>query len=124
MLDTQPTGPDVVVKFPFDVKAETAWSPGLVELRGRELGYLRELQKRESAYNVLTGFGADAKDYDIRVENTRTGAGVRQTSDRPLSKMVYWSIRPTACPEAYIHVEAAPGKDFTWRISWEFYTTK
>lgn len=124
MLDRQPTGPDVVVKFPFEVKAEDEWKPGLVELRGKELAYVKELQKGESAYNHLTGFGKDVKDYDIRVENTKTGAGVRQTADRPLSRMVYWSIRPTACPEAYIRVEAAPGKDFTWRITYDFYATK
>jgi hypothetical protein len=124
MLDSQPSGPDVVVKFPFEVKATGTWTPGLVELRGKELAYQRELQRRESAYNSLTGFGSDVKDYDIRVENVRTGAGVRQTSDRPLSRMVYWSIRPTVCPEAYVRVEAAPGKEFSWRISYEFYTTK
>lgn len=124
MLDKQPTGPDVVVKFAFEVKAVSAWKPGLVELRGKELAYVKELQKGDTAYNSLTGFGSDAKDYDIRVENTRTGAGVRQTSDRPLSRMVYWSIRPTACPEAYIRVAAAPGKSFAWRIAYDFYTTK
>jgi hypothetical protein len=124
MLDKQPTGPDVVVKFPFEVKAVNEWKPGLVELRGKELAYVKELQKGDTAYNSLTGFGPDVKDYDIRVENSKTGAGVRQRADRPLSRMVYWSIRPTACPEAYIHVAAAPGKEFTWRIVYDFYLTK
>jgi hypothetical protein len=95
-----------------------------VELRGKELAYVKELQKGDTAYNSLTGFGPDVKDYDIRVENSKTGAGVRQRADKPLSRMVYWSIRPTACPEAYIHVEAAPGKAFTWRIAYDFYLVK
>lgn len=124
MLDRQPTGPDVTVKFPFEVKAEREWNPGLVELRSRELAYVKELQKGETAFNSLTGFGSDPKDYDIRVENSRTGAGVRQTSDRPLSRIVYWSIRPTACPEAYIHMNVEPGRDFTWKIVYDFYTTR
>jgi len=124
MLDHQPTSGDVSVKFGFDVKAERTWNPGLVEVKGKELVYLKELQSGETAFNSLTGFGSDVKDYDIRVENSRTGAGVRQTADRPLSRMVYWSIRPTACPEAYIHVSAEPGKTFSWRIHWDFYTTK
>jgi hypothetical protein len=124
MLDKQPTSADLSVKFAFEPKAERAWNPGLVELRGRELVYLKELGKGETAYNSLTGFGADVKDFDIRVENSRTGAGVRQTADKPLSRMVYWSIRPTACPEAYLRVNAAPGKSAAWRITWDFYTTK
>ncbi len=124
MLDHQPTSADLSVKFAFAAKAERAWNPGLVELRGKELDYLKELRANETAYNSLTGFSTDVKDYDIRVENSRTGAGVRQTADRPLSRMVYWSIRPTACPEAYVRVDAAPGKTATWRILWDFYTTK
>ncbi len=121
MLDKQPTGPEITVKFPVEIKASRDWNPGLVELRGKQLNYLKDLG-RDTAYNQLTGFGPDAKDYDIRVENTKSGAGVRQTSDRPMSKLMYWSIRPTVCPEAYIHTEASPGKSFAWRITYDFYT--
>jgi hypothetical protein len=122
MLDKQPTGPDLVVKFPFEVHAAGDFR-GLAEIRGKELVYLKELQKGQTAQSELTGFGPDAKDYNIAVENHRTGAGVRQTSDRPIARINYWSIRPTACPEAYIHMNIAPGKAFTWNIAYEFYTT-
>lgn len=122
MPDRQPIGPDVSVKFPFTVKAERQWPEGTAELRGKELVYVKDL--KGSAYNILTGYGPDVKDYDIRVENAKSGAGVRQTSDRPLSKLVFWSIATTVCPEAYIYIEAAPGKAFTWRISYDFYSLK
>jgi len=36
MLDDQPTGPDFVVKFPFDLRA-TADLKGLAKIRGRML---------------------------------------------------------------------------------------
>jgi hypothetical protein len=123
MLDAQPTGPDVVIKFPFEVHA-TQELHGFAETKGKEFVYLKELTGRESAQSNLTGFGADPKDYDISEENTKTGAGVRQTCDRPLVRINYWSIRSTACPEAYIHMKIAPGETFTWKISYEFYTTK
>jgi hypothetical protein len=123
MLDAQPTGPDVVIKFPFEVSA-TQDLHGLAETRGKELVYLKELTGRESAQSNLTGYSADPKDYDIAEENTKTGAGVRQTCDRPLVRINYWSIRTTACPEAYIHMKIAPGETFTWKISYEFYATK
>lgn len=122
-LDKQPTGPNVVVRFPFDVHATVGFK-GLAETRGKELVYLKELQPRQSAQSDLTGFGTDVKDYDISVENTGSGAGVRQTADRPIARINYWSIRTTACPEAYIHMNIAPGKDFTWKIAYDFYTTK
>ena len=81
-------------------------------------------QDRESAQSELTGFSSDVRDYDMAEENTKTGAGVRQTSDRPLTRIHYWSIRSTACPEAYIQMNIPPGKDFTWNIVYDFYTTK
>jgi hypothetical protein len=121
MLDGLPSGPDVAVKFPFEVRA-TANLNGNAEIRGKELVYLRELPPGPSVYTELQGYGDTAKDYDIRVENRKAGIGVRQTSDRPLAKLVFWSIRTTACPEAYIDMKIDPGKEFAWRITYDFYT--
>lgn len=123
MIDKQPTGPDVVVKFPFEVHNKVDFR-GMAETRGKELVYLKEIEKGQSVQSELTGFGADVKDYDISEENTKTGAGVRQTSDQPVVRINYWSIRSTACPEAYIHMNIEPGKEFTWKITYNFYTTK
>lgn len=123
MIDQQPVGPDIVVRFPFEVHATDKLN-GFAETRGKEFVYLKELQKGQSAQSNLTGYSTDAKDYNIVEENLKTGAGVRQTCDRPIVRINYWSIRSTACPEAYIHMDVAPGKTFTWKIAYEFYTTK
>jgi len=121
VVDGQPTGPDFVVKFPFDVHA-TANLGGLAETRGHEFVYTSELAPRQTVQSVLTGYGPSAEDYDIRVENRKSGAGVRQTADRPISKINFWSIRSTVCPEAYIDMRIEPGREFTWTIHYEFYT--
>ncbi len=123
MLDGQPTGPDVTVTFPFDVTIDHPW-PGVAETRGKQLVYLKELQQGQSVFGEMKGFGAGAADYDFRVENHKTRAGVRQTGDHPLSRLYYWSIRTTACPEAYNHLRVEPGKEVHWRVSYEFYETK
>ena len=120
MLDDQPSGPDFVVKFPFDLRA-TADLKGLAEIRGKDLVYLQELQKGQTVFTNLEGHGSSAQDYDIRVENRKTGAGVRQTGDRPLSKVVFWSIRSNISPEPYIEMRIEPGKEERWRIQYEFY---
>jgi hypothetical protein len=121
MIDDKPAGPDYSVKFPFTVTSDRDLK-GLAEARGDQFAYLKEFEKGQSVYAVLSGFGATPKDYDIRVENRAAQAGVRQTSDRPLAKLAFWSIRSTVCPEAYIDMRIEPGKEFTWRIAYDFYT--
>jgi len=120
MLDGQPSGPAIKVRFPFQVKAAVDLDDKAVT-RGKDLVYLHELQGRESVYSELRGYGAETSDNDIRVENSKTGASVREIGSRPLSKLVYWSIRTTACPEAYVHLSVDPGKETSWKITYQFY---
>jgi hypothetical protein len=121
VIDQQPTGPDFVVKFPFDVRAKQELN-GIAKAGGRRLEYLRELEKDQSMFTELEGFGASAKDYDFRIENRKVGAGVRITGDQPLVKLVYWCIRTTLCPEPYVQIKVEPGRESKWRIRYEFYT--
>lgn len=121
VMDGQPTGPDFSVKFPFTLKALADFK-GLAETRGGELVYLKTLERRQSVFSELKGYGASASDYDIRIENRKTGAGVRIVGDRPLVKLVFWSIRTTLCPEPYIDMRVEPGRETKWRIRYEFYT--
>ena len=39
----------------------------------------------------------------------------------PLSKLIFWSIRTTFCPEAYVDINAAPGADVKWAYTYQFY---
>ena len=123
MLDSQPSGPDFSVRFPFEVKA-VADLRGLAEVRGQELHYLQELTPRGTVHTELTGFGPSARDFDFRVENRKTGAGVHVTGDHPLSKIDFWSIRTTLCPEAYIEMKIEPGQESDWRLVYDFYVVK
>jgi hypothetical protein len=120
MLDRQPTGPDFVVRFPFDLTAVAPLN-GLAEIRGKDFVYLQELQTGQTVQTQLKGFGSTAKDYDFRLENRKTGGGVRQSSDRPISKFNLWSIRTNISPEAYIDLTVAPGQTTSWHITYEFY---
>jgi hypothetical protein len=76
----------------------------------------------QSAAAELSGFGSSARDFDFRVENRKSGAGVRVTGDRPLSRLYFWSTRATVCPEAYVDMKIEPGQESHWAIHYEFYT--
>lgn len=123
MLDGQPTGPDFVLRFPFDITAVAPLN-NAAETRGKEFAWLKELQTGETVQTQLTGFGPTAKDHEFRLENRKTGAGVRQTSDRPITKFNLWSIRSNISPEAYIDLSIAPGQSSSWRITSEFYQVR
>ena len=94
--------------------------PKLTEIK---LLFLKNLKSNESVYTAgLTGYSASSQDYDIRIENRVTGAGVRITCDQPFLKLVFWSCATTACPEPYISIKVEPGEEFSWTIRYEFYT--
>lgn len=124
VLDKQPTGPDASVTFPFQLEPKTPFKPDMAEVSGKRVVYKRELQKGESVFTELEGFGSSASDYDVRVEHKKAGAGVRIVGDKPISKIVYWSIRTTLCPEAYVKLDVAPGEETKWKYTYSFYEMK
>lgn len=122
VIDKQPTGPGIEVKFPFAVTGEGKGFGSVILARDSSLVYLRELEKGENVYSAgLQGFGPTADDYDVRIENLKTGAGVRITADQPLEKLVFWACSTTSCPEPYIRLRAAPGQTTKWTITYAFY---
>ena len=54
-------------------------------------------------------------------EDTRTGVGVEQTGDNPISPVQLGSPRTAICPEAYHHLVIAPGQTAHWNIHYRFY---
>lgn len=124
IIDGETTSPNIVTTFGYDLEAEEGRGFGeTVVTKGNKLIYQASLEKGESVFSPnLQGYGPTADDYDIRIENIESGAGVHITADRPLLKMVYWASYTTACPEPYLQVDAAPGKEFSWNIDYQFYT--
>jgi len=120
MLDGKPTGPGMVVKFPFAPIAEKSLGT-VAEIKGKEIIYKDELLPKQSFAGYLKGYSNSISDYDFTVVDRRTGVGVQQTSDSPISKLYLWSIRTTICPEAYIHLQIEPGKSQSWKIRYRFF---
>lgn len=123
VIDKQPVGKGFVMKLPFNPSGEVRTGAEFGKIQNDEIIYLKDLTKSDHLhFQVLNGFSSLAKDYDIRVENRTSGAGVRITSDQPLSRLAFWSAHTTICPEPYIRVKVDAGKTFRWKIFYEFYT--
>ncbi len=121
VIDNQPTGPDFTVTFPFTPVAKDDLKDA-AQIRGKQWVYDRVLgPQKDTAASYLEGYGPTSSDTNIKVENTKTKAGVQETIDRPISKLYLWSIRTTICPEAYIALHIAPGKQAKWKTTYHFY---
>jgi hypothetical protein len=123
MLDKQTTGPGFTITFPFKPSGNIGQGEP-AEIRENQIVFTKELVRKEHVYTVLLGYGDSSKDYNIKVENHNTGAGARITCDRPLSKLVFWCASTTVCPEPFVHFKINPGEEFTWKISYEYYSLK
>ena len=120
VIDRQPTGPGFVVTFPDDLNEKLDGMEAYVSIKNNQLIFLKELKDKYIAFKDLTnGKGAS---YHIKIENQKTGAGVKITGDRPISKLAFWSSLKTLCPEPYIKIRAKPGQKVSWKISYEYYT--
>lgn len=121
VMDQQPTGPDFVVKFPFIPMGDPKGKPTAGVIEGQTIVYKDQINKGEYfAISPLSGYGETSGDYDLRVENTKTGMGVRIKGDRPIVKFVYWSAPATLCPEPYVHISVASGQETKWKIVYQF----
>ena len=121
VIDHEVVGPDVAAKFVFTPVPLRGFSDR-AEVRGDEIIFPRELQGKNGVFSELGGPNKDVKDYDFRVENLKSGAGVHITSDQILEKVNFWAIRTVAAVEPYILLRIEPGKESHWTIRYDFYS--
>jgi hypothetical protein len=123
VLDGQAPGPGFVITVPFQIQTRRPPAKELAEIRGNQIVYLKTLQNRDVVTTPLQGFTSSSpKDNDIRIENSRLGAGMRITADRPLSSESLWSIRSVLAMEPFVSMSIEPGNEFTWKSTYNYYT--
>lgn len=124
VLDKEGPSEGLTVTVPYQIQSPRPPTQGLLEVRGNELVYVKTLVDTDRGTATLAGFGDTPKDYDIRVENKKLGAGYHVVGDRPLSNVAVWSIRTVMAVEPYITISIEPGKDFSWKLTYDYFTTK
>ena len=120
-IDHQPTGPDVSIRFAFSPEPESRLKK-LVEVREKQLVFPQQLKGSDTFDANFKGYGNTADDYEITVENHRTGAGVVIRGDQPLVHVEVWAVRTVVAPEPYIAMQIAVGQEFRWKYTYRFYT--
>ena len=122
VLDKQPPGPDFTITLPFQIRSPQPPNRELAEIRGNQIVYLKVLQDQDMLETLVEGFSDSPKDNDIRIENRKVGAGMRINGDHPLSSFNLWSIRAVMAVEPFIAMNVEPGGEFTWKMSYQYYT--
>ncbi|MEP7265982.1 MAG: hypothetical protein ABI844_00040 [Saprospiraceae bacterium] len=122
VMDKQITGPDFEIIFPFKPEGVASNKDETGNIEGHKITFSKVFSKNDHLqYAPLTGYGNSSDDYDLRIENHHTGAGVRIIGDKAISKFVFWSAEKTLSPEPYIHIKVEPGQEISWKISYQFY---
>ena len=122
VLDHQPPGPDFTITVPFKIQVAHAPNPEFAEIRGNQVVYVKALEKEDLLETPVGGFSGRPKDNEIRIENRKVGAGMLITGDHPLVHLNLWSIRTVLAVEPFIKMTIAPGHEFTWKNSYQYYT--
>lgn len=119
-LDGASTGPAFRVTLPFRIETSRPPDPSLAAINGNTITYARTLVDRERVSFPIEGFGSGASDYDVRIENTETGAAVRIRSDRPMTRAMLWSIRSVISFEPFVDVTTRPGEATDWTYTYTY----
>jgi len=122
VLDGQPPGPGLVITVPFQIRTGQVLNKELAEIRGNQIVYRKTLEGQEVVTTSLLGFGDSSKDNEIRIEDSRVGAGMKITADRPLASASLWSIRTVIAMEPFVSVTIEPGNEFSWKSTYNYYT--
>jgi hypothetical protein len=120
-IDRTAPGPDYSITVPFAIQSHPPPAPALAEIRGNQIVYRKLLIDRDSVWTSVEGFSTDPKDYDVRIENSRSHAGLRITGDRPLESESLWSIRAVLAVEPFVKIHAAPGEEFSWSMKYTYF---
>jgi hypothetical protein len=124
VLDGAATGPEFTITVPFQIQSSRPPDPEDAEIRGNQIVYRKTVTGKDQVAFGIQGFGKEPKDYDVKVENTKAGAGFRVTSDRPLASLSLWSIRSVICMEPFVDVSTEPGATTTWTFTYTYFVTK
>jgi hypothetical protein len=122
VLDNQAPGPGFTITVPFQIQSQRPPNKELAEIRGNQIVYIKTLEDRNVVTTPVQGFGDSAQDSEIRIENSKIGAGMKVVSDRPLQSLALWSIRTVISMEPFTALSIEPGQEFTWTSTYDYYT--
>jgi hypothetical protein len=117
-IDDDPIGVNYRLRFPFRAPEQQSLS-GIAAVEGNEIRFTGTLGPDQSLFTRLAGLRGTAADYETLVENLKTGAAIRITSDVAPAEFRFYAARTAACPEPFLALNLAPGEEKTWTVRYD-----
>ena len=119
VIDGQAPGPDL--PSPCRLRFEPASAGCGPRRNSREADRLPEDARRTRPGDDGHGrIRVGRSDYDVQIANTKTGASVRVTADRPLASLMLWSIRAVMSVEPFVEFSIKPGESYSWTLQYHY----
>ena len=111
----------VQLEAPFTLAHSRPMPADVVKFDGNRMTYQRGLTGEEQVASDLTGFTNAVADNDFKITATKTGYGVRIRADKPVTRLLWWSVPSTMGIEPYMDVKLKPGESKTWTHTLDYY---
>jgi len=111
----------VQLQAPFALAHSRPMPADVVKFDGDRMTYLRGLTGEEQVASDLTGFTKAIADNDFRITATKTGYGVRLRADKPVTRLLWWSVPSTMGIEPYMDIKLKPGEETHWTHTMDYY---
>jgi hypothetical protein len=111
----------VELQAPFTLAHARPMPADVVKFDGARMTYLRGLTGEEQVASDLTGFTNAVADNDFKITATKTGYGVRIRADKPVTRLLWWSVPSTMGIEPYMDIKLKPGEETRWTHTMDYY---
>jgi len=125
LIDSDKVGPNYELEVPFVIRAinRKASFDETVKVSGKIAGF-QELVGARSFFAELSGHSGQVSDHRFKLRHVPSGVTIECRGTSPLSKMNFWGMGSTICPEPYTQIDVDPNQKFEWTLDYEVATTK
>lgn len=119
LIDSDKVGPNYELQLPFAIKAinRKANFDETTNVVDKTIGF-RELVGSRSFFAELSGHRNQISDHQFKLRHIPTGVTIECKGDSPLSKMNFWGMANTICPEPYTQISLAAKEEYRWSLGY------
>ncbi len=119
LVDSDKVGPNYELQVPFPIEAiqRKANFDETAIVTGKTIRF-RELVGSRSFFAELSGHKNQVADHQFQLRHAPSGVTIACQGDSPLSKMNFWGMGSTICPEPYTQIQLRPDETFEWNLAY------